>query len=38
MTKSDKKSEKENLSEIKQETHNNNKVEEKKEETIEDKL
>ena len=38
MTKSDKKSEKETLSGIKQETHNNNKVEKKKEETIEDKL
>ena len=37
MTKSDKKKEKENLSEIKEETQNN-KSEEKKEETLEDKL
>ena len=38
MTKSDKKEGKETLSEIKEETQNNNKGEEKKEETLEDKL
>jgi len=38
MTKSDKKEEKETLSEIKKETQNNNKDEGKKEETLEDKL